>query len=1368
MHRHHVRSWAEQAKARYGLPELVRRLIRETAEGPVDARFATDEGVDLDGFDGTVQAAVGSRWVPSGYSVWEVSTEQSAGSKANDDYDARDAAPPGWSMPDTAYVAVSLRAWRKRDEWAERRTRENRWREVRALGLDDVMSWLADAPNTELWLAHQLTLHPGELELGSRWWEKRQRLTGDLFDRRVALAGRSDAADELRRRVAAGSGPIVVEAAAVDEALEFIAAAGEPPDGPADDEDLLDRMVFVSGRHALQRLLTEQGPELLLVVTDPDLGSVVGPSRHTVVIAVQADGAAVAARRARDGTRDCVAVPRLDAGSVAEALDSEAARARGIGFRRAQDLGAVGRRSATSLRRALSVQATEQTPHWAQISAAAYPATRQARTAALLAGQWSAGSPDAAVVSGDREVLVRLAGGDIGYETLESEFGALTGSDPMLSRSGSTWQLVNPIEAWLLLEDQLLTADALYRFIGVATEVLQERDPLDELSGDEPFGAHPRAGRRRYSRALRRGVARTLALLCFHSSKVALANNQDPADLATYCVRQLFDPDEGRGTAVAARVRRLAGLGEVMPLLAEAAPDEFVAAVDQTLQPHPEAARLWFSDSWDDLSVAGASSPHMHTLFALEALAWLPECLAFVADLLVRLEVLDPGGRLAHRPAATFTAIFSYWAPQTGIDHRDRVDVLRGLHDRLLSPGTDSGSIRALARLLATLIPRGASMIIPSTPPQIREYHLPPERVTGEAVDDYLGEVVELLVSVTEHRVREHSDPAAILDLIEPAAGVTTATSLPPSSRDRLWTLFEEAASILGRDELSAVGQRLEGLARFHSSHPDAGWALPAHETSRLDGLARRITGDRAVPSDPVGANLWLFAEYHPELGAGIELRHDTAAYEQTLRTRRTAAVGEIVRAEGLGGLYRLAARADTDGGAAPVDVIGVALEELESGPGDGTDIGQPLPADGIETRMLEALDLPVDDAVVSPRQRHQVVIAGGYFSARLRWTCRGGGDGWDWLGELLHREGVTAAQQARLLGLTDEGPRAWQEAEALGPEALTAYWRLMQWPRLDNASDHLEEIAQGLLGVGRAADVVYLLTSRHESTSFQPRRAELAADALEALARTGAAKSASVVEAWHVTQLLDFLARHFPLTEDNLDEPLLQRLTQLEMVFAELRRPGEPAPLIHDRMSLDPRSFVEVVCLLHPRADTRPQDLTPHDDTTPDPPAQPRISHMAAYHILTSWQRPPGSDNSGTIDYDRMKAWIHEAQQLLDIEDRREVGDTCIGRVLSTGPPDPADGIAPPIPIRQLLEERPTPELEHGLGLGLLMGPSDIKIGRVGQLVAESQQAHQQAQQDAAALAPRWPRTAQLLRDAASGHRQQARSWPDGPDPID
>ena len=1310
----------------------------------MEAEFATDEGVDLGGFDGTVQAEVCSGRVPVGRSVWELSTERSVGTKADADYDKHDAAPPGWSMSDTAYVAVSLRAWLKRREWAEQRTGDSRWREVWALGLDDVMSWLANAPRTEVWLAGRLGLYPEELELGSRWWEKRQRGTDGLFDRRVALAGRDDAAAELRRRIADDTGSIVVEAAAVEEALEFIAAVGEASDELANDENLLDRMVFVSGRRALQRLLTEDGPKMVLVVTDPDLGSAAGPSRHAVVIPVQAHGGAVVARRARDGTRDCVVVPRLDSRSVASALDSAEARGRGIGFSRAQELGSLAARSASALRRELLVDPTLRLPGWAQADADISVTARQARTAALLAGQWTAGPAlESAAASVDCEVLARLAGGDLDYETIELELSVLTGPDPMLALSGSSWRLVNPNEAWLLLAGHLLTADAIHRFLPVAAEVLGERGPL-----------------RRYSEELGRGVARTLALLCIHGSDISLRGSRDAADLARRCVRQLLEPDDVSGTSIAARVRRLVALGEVVPLLAEAAPHEFMAAVDQTLQPRHEAARLWFTDSRDDLSAAWMSSPHVDLLVALEALAWLPDCLPYVADILLHLQVLDPGGRLKNRPDATFAAIFSYWAPQTGIDHRDRLEVLRGIHDRFRSPGSDSDSVRALAQLLAALMPRGSSLIMSSTPPQFREYQLPPDRVASEVVADYFDEVVELLLSLTEYRVRERGDATALLDLLETSAAVTTATSLPPGARDRLWTLFEDAVSIVEVDALSSLGQRLQGLVRSHMSYPDADWALPRAETDRLERLAHQIAGDHAISADAVEENLWLFAEDIPDVGHEIARSDDMVAYERTLRTRRATAVREVARAEGLVGLYRLAACAEADSGAAPVAVIGVALEELESGPSDA-DCDEPLLEGGIETAMLEALDAPVGDAANTPEERRETAIASGYFSARLDRTRRAGGDGWAWLSELLHREDVTAGQQARLLELTGEGPRAWQVAEALGLRALAAYWRLMQWWRLGTASDHLEEISQGLLSVGRAKDVVDLLVFNNETPALEPRRrAELAAEALEVLAESGAAQSASGTEAWRITKLLDSLGQHFPLTEDNLDDPLSQKLTQLEMVFAKLRRLGEPAPFIHDRMSLDPRSFVEVVRLADPRANEQSQEYAPHADGTTAPSARSLIRWMSADRILTSWQHPPGSDSSGAVDYNRMKAWIDEAQRLLDTEDRRESGDRHIGRVLSAAPPDPSDGIAPSISIRRLLEEGQTTALESGLKLGMLKGPASLKMDRVDKLMAESQQAHEETLRNANTIAARWPRTARLLREVAEAHRQEAGSW--------
>ena len=389
--RHHVRNWADQLDARYGLAELVLRLVEETAGGSVVAEFAIDEGVDIGGFDGTVRAEGGSRRVPVGGSVWELSVRRDVGTKADQDYERHVAAPPGWSMSKTVYSAVSLRAWRDRYAWAEKRTAERRWARVQALGLDDIMSWLSVAPLTEFWLAERLGLHPDELIPAARWWQQHQDRTGGLFNREVVLSGRSEAAADLERRIGDGSGPVTVEATSVEGALEFIAAVGMGEERSPGTDPLMGRMLFVTGPSAWRRLLTEEGPALVLVATDPEFGADLASTPHTVILPVGTHGGHVVARPALGSTR--VVVPRLDSREVAKALDNAAARRRGIDFHRAQEFGALGGRSASALRRYLSVDPVIRSPLWARTDTSGSVTTRRAKTAALLAGGWSTEPP---------------------------------------------------------------------------------------------------------------------------------------------------------------------------------------------------------------------------------------------------------------------------------------------------------------------------------------------------------------------------------------------------------------------------------------------------------------------------------------------------------------------------------------------------------------------------------------------------------------------------------------------------------------------------------------------------------------------------------------------------------------------------------------------------------------------------------------------------------------------------------------------------------------------------------------------------------------------------------------------------------------
>ena len=326
-----------------------------------------------------------------------------------------------------------------------------------------------------------------------------------------------------------------------------------------------------------------------------------------------------------------------------------------------------------------------------------------------------------------------------------------------------------------------------------------------------------------------------------------------------------------------------------------------------------------------------------------------------------------------------------------------------------------------------------------------------------------------------------------------------------------------------------------------------------------------------------------------------------------------------------------------------------------------------------------------------------------------------------------------------------------------------------MTWHGLGHDFDHLEDVALGLLSVGRAADAIELLTAYRDDALSPNRRAELAIDALEARASTAAAPTAGAPdEGWRITQLLDYLAQHHPLTRDNLDEPLLRKLTQLEIDHVNVRDLDEPAPFIHNRMSIAPHTFVDVVRVARPEVYDHLPDLDSDRGTPPARQPQWRMPKRNASRILHGWQRPPGIDDAGALDHHRMRAWIAEAQRLLDEQRLRDIGDRHIGRVLSAVPADPTDGIAPPVVVRDLLEEGQRQQFEDGLGSGLLFGVTGSRGGFVSELVAESRRSQQRTERDAATIAAHWPKTARLLRQVARGHAQEARSWEDDPYPLD
>ena len=124
--------------------------------------------------------------------------------------------------------------------------------------------------------------------------------------------------------------------------------------------------------------------------------------------------------------------------------------------------------------------------------------------------------------------------------------------------------------------------------------------------------------------------------------------------------------------------RLWASLTPHLPLLAEAAPRQFLDAIERGLGEDGPILELLKQEG----DAVFGTAPHTGVLWALEGLAWSVDHLPRVAVVLTDLARLDPGGRLANRPRESLRRIFLIWYPQNTLSWNDQLGVFEFLMSR--------------------------------------------------------------------------------------------------------------------------------------------------------------------------------------------------------------------------------------------------------------------------------------------------------------------------------------------------------------------------------------------------------------------------------------------------------------------------------------------------------------------------------------------------------------------------------------------------------------------------------------------------------------------------------------------------------------
>ena len=143
---------------------------------------------------------------------------------------------------------------------------------------------------------------------------------------------------------------------------------------------------------------------------------------------------------------------------------------------------------------------------------------------------------------------------------------------PLIQRDG-VWKMVSRYEGWYALGPKLFD-EHLDRLRETNVSVLREEDPQFELAPNERYAARIHGKNLTHSHFLRNGLAESLALLGSHPRALTSCSTGKAEATAILAVRESLS---GADWVL------WASLNDLLPLLAEAAPGEFLDAVEKAL-----------------------------------------------------------------------------------------------------------------------------------------------------------------------------------------------------------------------------------------------------------------------------------------------------------------------------------------------------------------------------------------------------------------------------------------------------------------------------------------------------------------------------------------------------------------------------------------------------------------------------------------------------------------------------------------------------------------------------------------------------------------------------------------------------------------
>lgn len=800
--RNHLEKWANTIFSKSTLPHLVPRLIRATTPPSTKVDMPWDSATYIGGWDGIVSCKEERAYVPLGISSWELGTAANCKEKADSDYEKRKNNPLGVDPQNATFVFVTPRLWTKKKEWIAAKKAEGHWKDVVAYDAVDLEQWLDSAPAVDRWLASQKGVEVCPFEgvmTTDEFWNEWSTSPSIILTPECVTAGREPEMSQLHSVLQDEPTIIGIRAPSSNEAIAFIVAAMK---GLQDD---------AAGRFHAQTLIIDSEANFRAITINSNHPLVIIPrfyNAQPLYAAVSKGHHVLVPLGANDSFNlETIELPSLKHHPLVNALE-----ACNIPWEKAMRLLKEAAYNITRLKRLLGFP--DLVPKWSKRE------DIREIIPALLLGKWNEN------FGGDVLLVEKLSQKKYSdYLTILNKWKSL--DEPPITQIGKSWQINAPFELWnnlvalLTKEDIECLQSSL--FLAYQHETTEQED------------ATPSAGNSNhtFSQGARKGLAQSLVLLAIQQNNKL--NIDNPQTLVNKLVRELLWE---------ASPQAWISMEDELPLLAEAAPEEFLEAVKHSLeQQHPEILDM-FCEGDDYI---GQTSHHVGLLWAIEQLVWLPEYILESSLILLKLTRLEPGGHSLNRPINSLQEIFKPWHYQTLTTFKDRMTVLSKIAQKEKESGWN---------LLTAL--------------------LPPNNNFAHSTYKMKWRTFETNTSLTYSRIEVYNTYAAILDLLfelfddneeKFAQMLQKVPELPSALRQKLidWA-YQVYPNV--KHEKALAWETIREILHRNRSYRNTNRALPEEELAALKDLYHRLQ-----PQNVIRQYLWLFNKQCPKIPEGIQYR---------------------------------------------------------------------------------------------------------------------------------------------------------------------------------------------------------------------------------------------------------------------------------------------------------------------------------------------------------------------------------------------------------------------------------------------------------------------------------------------------------------